>query len=331
MATNLKRRKFLRNALLTTGGIFLVPNFISCKDDDDFTDEIPSDLTEKNFNQGVASFDPTNSQVIIWTRYSTNENAVDLTWQIATDDSFENIVRQGEVTTDASRDYTVAIEVQDLDENQYLYYRFIQINDETISPIGETITFGNTTTEVKLAVASCSNYASGYFNVYEAISDSDADVVIHLGDYIYEYGESTYGSFRTPDPVTEIISLDEYRTRYRQYREDEKLKELHRKKPFICVWDDHEITNDSHKTGAQNHQEDEGDYETRKADALQAYSEYLPNTTNIIDSSVIYRNLQIGNLIDLIMLDTRISGRDQQLDYLNYYTCLLYTSDAADD
>ena len=320
MATNLKRRKFLRNALLTTGGIFLVPNFISCKDDDDFTDEIPSDLTEKNFNQGVASFDPTNSQVIIWTRYSTNENAVDLTWQIATDDSFENIVRQGEVTTDASRDYTVAIEVQDLDENQYLYYRFIQINDETISPIGETITFGNTTTEVKLAVASCSNYASGYFNVYEAISDSDADVVIHLGDYIYEYGESTYGSFRSPDPVTEIISLDEYRTRYRQYREDEKLKELHRKKPFICVWDDHEITNDSHKTGAQNHQEDEGDYETRKADALQAYSEYLPNTTNIIDSSVIYRNLQIGNLIDLIMLDTRISGRDQQLEYSNYYT-----------
>ncbi len=324
MSNNIKRRKFLRNALLTSGGVFLVPNFISCKEDDLIEDLLPdtiiSDLTEKNFNQGVASFDPTNSQVIIWTRYNTSEASIKLIWQLATDESFETVVREGEVSTDPSRDYTVAIEVKDLEENQKLYYRFVNTEDLAKSPTGETLTFGETITQVKLAVASCSNHAAGYFNAYEAIKNSEADAVVHLGDYIYEYGPDTFGSFRNPNPAKEIISLDEYRTRYRQYREDEQLKELHRKKPFICVWDDHEITNDTHRTGAENHQEDEGDFEQRKADALQAYSEYLPNTTNITNNSVIYRNLRIGNLVDLIMLDTRIVGRDVQLDINDYIT-----------
>ncbi|WP_299835166.1 alkaline phosphatase D family protein [uncultured Tenacibaculum sp.] len=319
MATNLKRRSFLKNSLLVTSGLIFAPNFISCDSDPDvITDPIPSDTTEKNFDLGVASFDPTNSQVIIWTRYSTTNPTAKLIWQLAKDKEFTELVRQGEVETDASRDFTVAIEVKDLDENLKLYYRFVNVNDKATSPIGETLTFGANTAEIKLAVASCSNHAYGYFNVYEAIKQSDADVVVHLGDYIYEYGEDTYGSFRDPDPIGEIISLDDYRKRYRLYRSDAQLKELHQKKPFICVWDDHEVTNDAYIDGAENHQDNEGDYQDRKRSALQAYSEYLPNTTNLIDNSIIYRKLQLGNLIDLVMLDTRIVGRDKQLKYANY-------------
>ncbi len=319
MATNLKRRNFLKNSLLATGGILLAPNFISCSSDDVNTlPSIPSDATEKNFDLGVASFDPTNSQVIIWTRYTSQQTSVKLRWQLAKDEAFTNIVREGEVETDASRDYTVAIEIKDLVQNLKLYYRFANIEDKATSAVGKTLTFGASTTELKLAVASCSNYAYGYFNVYEAINQSDADVVVHLGDYIYEYGEDTYGSFRDPDPTGEILSLDDYRRRYRQYRSDEQLKSLHQNKPFICVWDDHEVTNDAYVDGAENHQDNEGDYEERKQSALQVYSEYLPNMTNIENNAIIYRNLQLGNLVDLIMLDTRIVGRDKQLDYADF-------------
>ncbi|MDP2542328.1 alkaline phosphatase [Tenacibaculum discolor] len=319
MKTNIKRRSFLRNSLLATGGLLLVPNFISCKDDDIDELPIPDNLAEKNFEQGVASFDPTNSQVIIWTRYNTKQTSATLIWQIAKDKNFKEVVRQAEVTTDASRDFTVAVEIKDLDAGQKLYYRFVSADDKATSPVGETLTFSESINEVKLAVASCANFAYGYFNVYEEIKKSDADVVIHLGDYIYEYGENTYGSFRTPEPKGEIISLDDYRTRYRQYRSDEQLKELHRRKPFICVWDDHEVANDTYKDGAENHQEDEGSFTSRKQSALKAYSEYLPNMTNLVDNSIIYRNLKIGSLVDLIMLDTRIIGRDKQLEYSAFY------------
>ena len=319
MKTNIKRRSFLRNSLLATGGLLLVPNFISCKDDDIDELPIPDNLAEKNFEQGVASFDPTNSQVIIWTRYNTKQTSATLIWQIAKDKNFKEVVRQAEVTTDASRDFTVAVEIKDLDAGQKLYYRFVSADDKATSPVGETLTFSESINEVKLAVASCANFAYGYFNVYEEIKKSDADVVIHLGDYIYEYGEKTYGSFRTPEPKGEIISLDDYRTRYRQYRSDEQLKELHRRKPFICVWDDHEVANDTYKDGAENHQEDEGSFTSRKQSALKAYSEYLPNMTNLVDNSIIYRNLKIGSLVDLIMLDTRIIGRDKQLEYSAFY------------
>lgn len=319
MKTNIKRRNFLKNSLLATGGLLLAPNFISCIDDKIIVQPIPDNLDEKNFDHGVASFDPTNTQVIIWTRYATQKSVITLLWQLAKDVDFKEVVRQSKVSTDASRDFTVAIEIKDLEAGQKLYYRFINIADKTTSPVGETLTFKENINEVKLAVTSCANYAYGYFNVYEEIKKSNADVVVHLGDYIYEYGENTYGSFRTPEPKGEIIALDEYRARYKQYRSDEQLKELHRVKPFICVWDDHEVSNDTYKDGAQNHQGNEGSFEIRKQNALKAYSEYLPNTTNLADHSIIYRNLKMGGLVDLIMLDTRIIGRDKQLEYADFY------------
>lgn len=302
----------------------VAPNLISCSDDDDtFTNEIPANLTNENFNEGVASFDPTSSEVIIWTRYTTTSPSVEIIWQVATDTNFQNLVRSGTITTDASRDYTVSIELQNLDADQKLYYRFVNVTDTTVSATGETITLPLNASEIKLAVCSCANFQAGLFNSYKVMADSDNDIIVHLGDYIYEYAPGEYGT--TPEtialgrihaPDNEIITIEDYRTRYRQYRNDENLKLAHQKKPFICVWDDHEIANDAYKDGAENHQTNEGSYETRKQVAIQAYSEYLPVRT--VDTDKIYRSINLGNLVNLLMLDTRIIGRDKQLNYNDY-------------
>ncbi|WP_445456240.1 alkaline phosphatase D family protein [Flavobacterium sp. HNIBRBA15423] len=319
---SLSRRRFLVNSILTTGGLLLAPNFISCTDDDTIFG-IPEDYTPDNFPHGVASFDPTHNQVIIWTRYNTNKLEAKIYWQVAYDNNFESVFRSGEVITDNTRDYTLAIELQNLEADRKLYYRFFNQEDRSVSVTGETITLPVSTDTIKLAVCSCSNYPAGLFNVYKAMANSNADIIVHLGDYIYEYGQGQYGTNeyttsldRAHEPANEILNLSEYRTRYKQYRSDKNLQLAHQKKPFICVWDDHEIANDTYKDGAENHQANEGNFNARKADAIKAYSEFLPLRSN--DSSLIYRNFNIGNLVNLIMLDTRVIGRDKQLDYVNY-------------
>ncbi|GAB1858476.1 alkaline phosphatase D family protein [Flavobacteriaceae bacterium MHTCC 0001] len=327
MKKNNSRRQFLQKSLLAATGVILAPNFISCKNDDDmFFDIDTTDFTNINFDHGVASFDPSSSSIIIWTRYSKSTS--EIIWEIATDAQFKNKLRNGKVTTESTRDNTIAIEVTELDPNLKLYYRFLSETDEAISAIGETITLPVNASEVRLAVCSCSNYQAGLFNVYDAMANSNADIIIHLGDYIYEYGAGGYGATpenaflnRNHEPSGEILSLDDYRTRYKQYRSDMSLQLAHQKKPFICVWDDHEITNDAYKDGAENHDEaTEGSYEMRKQVALQAYSEFLPfSRLDASDHSLIYRTFNIGNLVDLVMLDTRIIGRDLQLNIFDYF------------
>ena len=193
--------------------------------------------------------------------------------------------------------------------------------------MGETITLptsGASLNSLKLAFCSCSNFPSGLFNVYDAIANSDADAVLHLGDYIYEYevggfgtNENTTALGREHDPTTEILSLEDYRLRYRQYKTDEGLQLAHQKKPFIVVWDDHEITNDAYMDGAENHDESEGDYQARLQRAIQVHSEYLPVRTDT--QGIIYRNFEFGNLVNLVMLDTRIVGRDRQLSFTDFF------------
>ncbi|CAM3961362.1 MULTISPECIES: alkaline phosphatase D family protein [Flavobacterium] len=320
---SLSRRRFLINSILTTGGILLAPNFISCSDDDSVFG-VPDDYSNDNFAHGVASFDPTHNQIIIWTRYNTGKPSVKILWQVAYDAKFETVFRSGGVTTDNSRDYTIAIELQNLEADKKLYYRFFNQEDRSVSVIGETITLPVATNAVTLAVCSCANYPAGLFNVYQAMANSNADIIVHLGDYIYEYAQEEYGTNeytnalnRKHSPANEIITLNDYRARYKQYRTDKNLQLAHQKKPFICVWDDHEIANDTYKDGAENHQPNEGSFEARKADAIKAYSEFLPMKTN--DINLIYRNFNIGNLVNLVMLDTRVIGRDKQLEYSNYF------------
>lgn len=164
---------------------------------------------------------------------------------------------------------------------------------------------------LRFGVVSCSNYEGGFFNAYGHLAQrNDLDAIVHLGDYIYEYGTGVYG-LNLPDrintPEYEILSLSDYRTRYSLYRLDPNLIRLHQQHTMISVWDDHESANDSYTDGAQNHQADEGSWEVRKAISKQVYFEWMPVADNTAQS--IYRTFSYGNLCDLLMLDTRLEGR----------------------
>jgi alkaline phosphatase D len=280
------------------------------------------------FAHGVASGDPLADRVILWTRITppSGQTAdIALRWEVATDAAFTSIVAQGNATATAARDFTVKIDATGLRSATTYHYRFSATG--VTSPTGRTRTLPTgSVAQVKLAVFSCSNYPTGFFNVYaDAARRGDLDASIHLGDYIYEYDSAGYASSnaaqlgRVSQPANEIVSLADYRTRHAQYKSDVDLQALHAAAPMIAVWDDHEITNDTWLNGAENHQNaTEGSFATRKTLALQAYHEWMP--TRNAQPDIIYRSFAFGNLMALHMLDTRVVGREQQLDYNNYLT-----------
>ena len=267
-------------------------------------------IDESLFTHSVASGDPTSNSVIIWTKLSLNQG-VEVTWQVSSDSTFTTIAHEGKTQTNLTSDEIVKVDVTDLTSDQYYYYRFVY--EDKSSPIGRTKTFPSSgMKDVKLGVVSCSNYEFGYFGAYHGLAEADLDAILHLGDYIYEYGPNKYGDtsfMRKHLPAHEIITLSDYRTRYAQYREDEGLQRVHQMHPFITIWDDHEITNDSYKDGAQNHQEDEGDYQERKKIAKQAYYEWMPVRPQ--NNTELYRSFSIGDMVDVIMLDERYTGREE--------------------
>lgn len=278
------------------------------------------------FKHGVASGDPRADRVVIWTRVTPEgTGAVPVRWVVASDRELRNVVQTGELITNADRDYTVKVDVQGLRPNQQLHYGFLCGNAR--SPVGRTRTLPRAgVSEVKLAVVSCSNHAFGFFNAYEALSRQDGiDAVLHLGDYLYEYGLNGYGGEvalkmgRLPRPETEIVTLGDYRLRHAQYKEEPELQAAHAMAPWIVVWDDHETANDSWQGGAENHnvENNEGEWNARRSAALQAYYEWMP----IRDPEpgkpfeAINRSFQWGDLATVIMLETRLLARTEPLDY----------------
>ncbi|MET0009128.1 MAG: alkaline phosphatase D family protein [Candidatus Thiodiazotropha sp. 6PLUC9] len=291
------------------------------------------DSDDYSFNHGVASGDPLEESVVIWTRVTPGDaKRVTVNWQVATDADFEELVNEDYAEVDADRDFTVKVDVQGLESNRVYYYRFMAGSVD--SPVGRTKTLpSGSVDQAAFAVLSCSNYPAGYFNVYRELANTEGlDAVVHLGDYIYEYGrtdeegEPAYASEdaatlgREVEPATELLSLSDYRTRYAQYRTDADLQAVHARHPFIVVWDDHEIANDAYVSGAENHDEaTEGSYSERKQAAIQAFFEWLPLRPLTPDAEGrIYRRFEFGNLVNLLMLDTRIIGRDIQLNYADY-------------
>ncbi len=313
------RRRFVRDTAAGAVSVLaLSTGLAGCGSDDDTSIPI-------NFAHGVASGDPLADRIILWTRITADTTAdVPVRWEIATDSSFATIIASGETTATAARDYTVKVDALGLKAATAHFYRFKAY--ASTSPAGKTRTLATgAATQIKLAVFSCANYPTGYFNVYaEAAKRNDLDATVHLGDYIYEYSAAGYASGnaaalgRTSDPTTEILTLTDYRKRHSQYKKDTDLQALHANAPMIAVWDDHEIVNDTFLTGAENHQSaTEGDFALRKAAALQAYHEWMP--TRVTQPDLIYRSFDFGNLVSLHMLDTRVVGRDKQLDYNNYF------------
>ena len=300
------RRSFAR--ALSAAGVFTM-----------FLDDATAQ-TSSMFRHGVASGDPLADRVILWTRItpSSFQEVIAVEWIVAEDAGLSKVVRRGVSSTGPLFDYTVKVDATRLEPGKTYYYQFS--SQGVSSPIGRTKTAPmGSLSRLRMAVVSCSNFPYGYFNAYRHLAlRADLDAVVHLGDYIYEYADGAYGSGaalnRVPFPNRETVSLSDYRQRYAQYRTDPDLQEAHRQHPWIIVWDDHESTNDAWRAGAENHQpETEGDWETRKAAAIQAWLEWQPVRENVYEGGTINRTIRFGDLADLIMLDTRLQGRDQQV------------------
>ena len=278
--------------------------------------QLPLNPALKPFYHGVASGDPLHDRVIIWTRITPDtEGSIEGTWQVATDPAFSNVVRSGSFFTSAERDYTVKIDVTGLSAGTTYYYYFNALGANSL--IGKTKTTPSQQSEqLRFAVVSCNNYEAGYFNAFGRIADrSDLDAVIHLGDYIYEYGNGVYGvddADRQHIPANEILTLADYRTRYSLYRLDENLRRAHQQHAFVTVWDDHESANDAYKDGAQNHNEGEGSWAVRKAISKRVYNEWMP--IREAEFAPLYRKISYGSLMDLLMIDTRLEGREEQIE-----------------
>jgi len=279
------------------------------------------------FKHGIASGDPMSDRVMLWTRVSAQApGSLNVVWELSADEAFGAVVARGTASTGPERDYTVKVDALGLQANTTYFYRFF-IGDDT-SSIGRTKTLPvGSVSQAKLAVVSCANFPGGYFNVYADIAGrNDIDVVLHLGDYIYEYGELGYASQfaialdRQSSPNHEVVTLDDYRQRHAQYRTDSDLRALHARVPMIAVWDDHDVADNAWSGGAANHDEPaEGSFAARRAAAVQAYHEWLP--TRLPDPAnplQIYRSFDIGSLASLHMLDTRLVARDRQLSLDQY-------------
>ena len=285
------------------------------------------------FEHGVASGDPEQHSVIFWTRVTpkqATDGDVQLNLEIAADPAFKTKVTSSiGLRARASRDWTIKhdIDGDGLKPGTEYWYRFVA--NGVTSPVGRTKTLpAGPTKDVVLAVASCTLYPNGYFNAYDAIAKLPrVDAVLHLGDYIYEYGagpkdygmNSPTAKTRVPDPPHEILTLEDYRRRHAQYKSDPATQAAHARAPWIVVWDDHETANDSWIGGAENHNPDkgEGDWATRKANALKAYYEWMPirDPGSKALPEAAWRDFQFGDVATLLMTETRLTARTEQLDY----------------
>jgi len=285
------------------------------------------------FRHGVASGDPRPDRVLLWTRVTPTAAAlpgsgrgprVTVRWEVATDRGFTRVVRRGSVATGPGRDHTVKVDVTGLAAERTYWYRFAH-GGET-SRVGRTRTAPaerSTPSHLRFGVVSCANWQAGYFSAYRGLADRlDLHAVVHLGDYLYEYGPGQYGmgmddvDVRRHVPAHEMVSLADYRARHGQYKTDPDLQDAHAAHPWIVTWDDHEVTNDQWRGGAENHQPDEGDYRLRRSRAHQAYDEWMPvrldDTATVGDGDRIYRRLRFGQLAEFSMLDLR-TYRDEQV------------------
>lgn len=270
-------------------------------------------LGARGFTHNVASGEPGMDSMLLWTRYVPpgGVDEVRLDAEVALDAGFSRVVSGGSLRTGAYRDWTAKLTVDGLRPGTTYWYRFIA-PDGSRSQVGRTRTLPEGPVDrFGLGVFSCSNLPMGWFNAYaHAAARDDLDLWLHVGDYLYEYGIAAYKAHDRiatrevmPAHDHEMISLADYRLRFACYRADPDLQQLHRMAPMVALWDDHEITNDSWEGGAQNHQSSEGDWNTRRAAAMQAYREWMPV------SEEPWKRYPIGSLATLYRTESRVLAR----------------------
>ena len=277
------------------------------------------------FAHGVASGDPMPDSVLLWTRVTPTPEAqpgsgvgpdVQVHWEVAEDSGFLRVAARGSVRTGIQRDHTVKVVPTGLRPGTTYWYRFNAAG--ATSATGRTRTApaaGAAVDRLRMGVVSCANWQAGYFSAYRYLADrGDLDIVLHLGDYLYEYAPGEYQArdvvVRPHDPAVEMTTLAHYRRRHAQYKTDLDLQALHAAVPFVVTWDDHEFANDAWSGGAENHTEGaEGAWATRRDASKQAYAEWMP--VRFEPGGHIYRRFAFGSLASISMLDLR-TYRSQQ-------------------
>ncbi|MFT4085939.1 MAG: alkaline phosphatase D family protein [Gordonia sp. (in: high G+C Gram-positive bacteria)] len=284
------------------------------------------------FAHGVASGDPLPDRVILWTRVTPARDATPgsgrgasttVRWEVATDRWFSSVVASGSVVADVSGDHTVKVDAAGLHPATHYWFRFGVTDGPAAgatSPIGRTKTAPANDADpsaVRFGVVSCSNWEAGFFSSYRELAKREVDAVVHLGDYLYEYGTGEYGGKSGPvrihQPSHDIVSLADYRIRHAQYKTDPDLQAAHARHPFICTWDDHESADNAWSGGAENHDpKTQGAWAPRKAASERAYFEWMPVRPQAgPQGRHLYRRFRYGNLLELSMLDLR-TYRDLQ-------------------
>jgi alkaline phosphatase D len=282
-------------------------------------------LARGDFTHGVASGDPTASRVMLWTRFAGAGGASGrIGWEVADDENFRHVVARGNAGADAVNDYCVKVDVGGLAPGRPYFYRFLSGSGPSVTGRTRTAPGGNAES-LNIALFSCANMPWGYFHAYgHAAVREDIDLAVHVGDYIYEYQRGEYPTaaqgvaerMSALEPENEVVSLADYYGRYAAYHTDQDLLELRRLKPMSVVWDDHEIANDTWREGAQNHQPaTEGAFTDRVAAASKAYFDWMPIRRPSASGIRVYRSLDWGNLARIVFIDTRLIGRDKQIDY----------------
>ncbi|MBS1831895.1 MAG: alkaline phosphatase D family protein, partial [Acidobacteria bacterium] len=270
------------------------------------------------FALGVCSGDPLPGAVVIWTRLTPGPDdawareRVNVDWEVAADDKFAKVVKKGSTFATPEMGHSVHVDVTGLKPDSWYFYRFRAGGEATKTGRTKTAPAPNAqNAKLNFAFASCQHYETGYYTAYQHMIKEDLDLIVHLGDYIYE-GKGTDGRVRKHTGL-EINSLSDYRNRHALYKSDPHLQEAHRLFPWIVTWDDHEVDNNyagDIPEDAQTRQ----DFLERRANAYKAYYEFMPlrRTSLPVGSALeLYREFAYGNLARFAVLDTRQYRTDQ--------------------
>jgi alkaline phosphatase D len=312
----------MRKLILISFSVLMVIT-LSAQDQKDFSNRLAAtfDPLYAPFYHGVASGDALSDRVIIWTRvtdFTIGSDSIPVEWYMATDTMCTNVVQSGSTMAAEAKDFCVKIDVTGLQPDTWYYYYFRAMGSNSVIGRTKTVPVGNNT-NIRVGFFHGSNYNNGYYNALKELATrNDIDAMIHLGDYIYEYGTNTYGSH--PDrwlvPTHDIVTLSDYRARYNHYRLDPDLRLAHQQYPWYIIWDDHEVANNSWRYGAENHDPvSQGSFEIRRGYAIQAFFEWLPlrpvDDTNNPDNHI-RKAVPFGNLAQFIFIDTRNEARMEQ-------------------
>ncbi|WP_218825206.1 alkaline phosphatase D family protein [Streptosporangium subroseum] len=307
------RRVFMSIAAASAGGLLLTGAGVS-----------PArTLARDPFTLGIASGDPSRDGVVLWTRLAVDPlgpdgqggmstRDVDVEWELALDERFAKVVRKGRETARWKQAHSVHAEPKGLEPGTEYFYRFRAGGH--LSRVGRTRTAPAVMSSMTLAIAACAQYEHGYYTAYKRLAEQDPDLVVHLGDYMYEYAPKGYtapgGNVRHHTPG-KCDTLADYRLRHAQYKSDADLQTAHLVAPWLVAFDDHEIENN---WAGDDSNYDLPGFDQRKAHAFQAYYENMPLRRASLPGGAsmrIHRRVDWGPLARFHLLDTRQFRDDQ--------------------